>query len=60
MRAERQLSDIASGRFDRPAAAVGITVVANTDTRLLGLAFTQFALPVVAGRALDSLEEGAR
>ncbi len=52
--AERDLSGLATGRFASPSAGVGWSA-ANwaTDIEFLGAAFTQFALPVTAGRELD-------
>ena len=54
LRSTRALAGIASGRFSRPAASVPLTLVETPgdEPQLLGLAFTQFALPVVAGRDL--------
>jgi hypothetical protein len=49
--AQRDLSGLATGRFSRPAAGVAITVPGQPS--FLGFACTQFALPVVAGPALD-------
>lgn len=53
LRAETDLRDIATGWFSRPAASVPLATPADDDLRFLGFAFTQFALPVTAGRALD-------
>ncbi len=53
MRAEQPLSGMASGWFDRPAVSLGLALGRAPDAQLLGLAFTQFALPVVAGPTLD-------
>ncbi|KAI9015624.1 hypothetical protein DFJ74DRAFT_680955 [Hyaloraphidium curvatum] len=52
LRAGNALSGIATGRFASPAASVAIRFDAP-DVEYLGFAFTQFALPVVAGPALD-------
>jgi hypothetical protein len=51
LRAEAALTGTATGWFARPSAHVRFEVEDATD--LLGFAYTQFALPVVAGRALD-------
>ncbi len=51
MRATTTQRGIATGRFATPSASVGVHLDGATDH--LGFAFTQFALPVVAGPALD-------
>lgn len=54
MTAERDLSGLASGRFARPAC--GLDWVATqwaSGVEFAGFAFTQFALPVIAGAGLD-------
>jgi len=52
LRADTRLQGIATRWFSRPVASVPLTVTAP-DAHYLGFAFTQFALPVVAGPALD-------
>ena len=51
LRTTARLTGIATGSFQRPSASVGLQVGADAD--LLGFAYTQFALPVVAGPRLD-------
>jgi hypothetical protein len=49
--AVRDLTGIATGRFSRLAARVAVRV--QGEPQYLGFAYTQFALPVVAGPSLD-------
>jgi len=49
--ATRDLTGIATGRFSRLSASVGVRIAGQP--RYLGFAYTQFALPVVAGPLLD-------
>ena len=49
--ANRDLTGLASGSFSRLGAHVAVRV--DGDPSYLGFAYTQFALPVVAGPALD-------
>jgi hypothetical protein len=49
--ARADLKGIASGRFSRPSAAVPIDF--DGEPTYLGFSFTQFAMPAVAGPALD-------
>ncbi len=49
--ATRDLTGLATGRFSRPGPRVPLRV--EGDARYLGFAYTQFALPVVAGPSLD-------
>ena len=49
--ATRALTGIATGRFSRPSARVAFSVAGEPS--YLGFAYTQFALPVVAGPSLD-------
>jgi len=51
LRAVAPVSGLATGSFARPSASVAVHV--DGDGEHLGFAFTQFALPVVAGAALD-------
>ena len=51
MRATTAQHGIATGSFATPSASIGVHLDGATDH--LGYAFTQFALPVVAGAALD-------
>ena len=51
LRATRALSGIATARFAQPSASVRLHVDGEAD--FLGFAYTQFALPVVAGPKLD-------
>src|SRR3954471_2037485 len=51
MTAVRDLSGIATGRFSRLGARVGVRIAG--EPQYLGFAYTQFALPVVAGPLLD-------
>jgi hypothetical protein len=51
LRASEALAGIATGRFAVPSARVMLPV--NGEADFLGFAFTQFALPVVAGPLLD-------
>ncbi len=54
LRATGASGGFATGSFARPSASVGLTISDDPrDPRLLGFAFTQFAMPVVAGRAVD-------
>jgi Raffinose synthase or seed imbibition protein Sip1 len=56
LRATIDLRGFATRRFARPAAAAALSLATTTNSdepQLLGLAFTQFALPVVAGPSLD-------
>jgi hypothetical protein len=52
LRADVPQGGIGTGWFSRPVASVSLTVDAP-DAEYLGFAFTQFALPVTAGAALD-------
>jgi hypothetical protein len=49
--ATRDLTGIATGWFSRPSAYVAVDVAGEPS--YLGFAYTQFALPVVAGPSLD-------
>ncbi|HMK11035.1 MAG TPA: hypothetical protein VK461_05620, partial [Acidimicrobiales bacterium] len=49
--ATRDLTGIATGWFSRPCASVALGF--EGEPQLLGFAYTQFALPVVAGPSLD-------
>ncbi|MCU1365000.1 MAG: hypothetical protein JWN39_639 [Ilumatobacteraceae bacterium] len=49
--ATRDVKGIATGRFSRPSARVPLSVAGQPS--YLGFAYTQFALPVVAGPSLD-------
>jgi hypothetical protein len=51
LRATRSLTGIATGRFAQPSASVRLQIDGEAD--FLGFAYTQFALPVVAGPKLD-------
>lgn len=51
LRAASAVSALATGRFAQPSAHVGLHV--DGEPSYLGFAFTQFALPVTAGPALD-------
>ncbi len=51
MRADVDATGLATGRFSQPSSSVGVRFLGQPA--FLGLAFTQFALPVVAGPALD-------
>ena len=51
LRATAALTGVATGSFARPSAHVALRVAGEPD--FLGFAFTQFALPVVAGPTLD-------
>ena len=51
LRATASLTGIATGSFARPSAHVPFQVAGEAD--FLGFAYTQFALPVVAGPRLD-------
>lgn len=51
LRATTDLTGIATGRFAHPAVRVPLAVAG--EPHYLGFAWTQFALPVVAGPALD-------
>ncbi|MBI4934092.1 MAG: hypothetical protein HY828_09455 [Actinobacteria bacterium] len=54
--AARSLGDgdrLATGRFAAPSAWAGLVVHSDGAPEYLGFAFTQFALPVVAGPSLD-------
>jgi hypothetical protein len=56
LKAARQLNGFATHRFATPAAFMPLTVSTapgEEEPHLLGLAFTQFALPVLAGPSLD-------
>lgn len=55
LRTERALRGLATGWFARPAvwAAIEMDPERAASAEYLGFAFTQFALPVVAGPALD-------
>jgi hypothetical protein len=54
LRAEVGLDGFATGWFARPAVFVELSVAAGAnDAQSLGFAFTQFAMPVVAGPTLD-------
>lgn len=52
LRATRPLDGIATGWFSTPRVSVPLAVD-DPDAEHLGFAFTQFALPVTAGAALD-------
>src|SRR4051812_11628590 len=49
--AARDLAGVATGRFSRLSASVGLQF--GGQPNFLGFAYTQFALPVVAGSSLD-------
>ena len=52
--AERSLTGLATGWFTQPAASVEIDpATVPPDAEFLGFAFTQFALPVLAGPGFD-------
>ena len=51
LRATQALSGIATGRFAQPSASVRLQV--DGEANFLGFAYTQFALPVIAGPELD-------
>ncbi|HEY5424535.1 MAG TPA: hypothetical protein VIK05_13730, partial [Ilumatobacteraceae bacterium] len=51
LRATEALSGIATGRFAQPSASVRLEV--DGEAAFLGFAYTQFALPLVAGPRLD-------
>lgn len=54
LRADHDLSGLATGRFSTPSCGVGFVREAwPADIEFLGFAFTQFALPVVAGAGLN-------
>jgi hypothetical protein len=54
LRAGADLRGFATGWFAKPAVYVELAIADDaSNAEVLGFAFTQFAMPVVAGRALD-------
>ncbi len=52
--ADRDLAGLSNGWFTQPVASIEIDpATVPSDAEFLGFAFTQFALPVIAGPALD-------
>jgi len=52
--ADRDLAGLSNGWFTQPVASIEIDPgTVPSDAEFLGFAFTQFALPVIAGPALD-------
>ena len=53
LRAAAELRGFATGWFAQPTVFVPLSIAADApDAEVLGFAYTQFAMPVVAGRAL--------